>query len=46
MIDYLAGTDGKWFSRRQDGPVRVSDQPEKVVDGLSLSETIARGWNE
>ena len=46
MIDYLAGTDGKWFSRQQDGPVHVGDQPEKTVDGLSLSETIARGWNE
>lgn len=46
MIDYLAGTAGKWFSRQQGGPVRVSDQPEQVVDGLALSETISRGWNE
>ena len=46
MIDYLAGTVGKWFSRQQDGPVRVSDEPETLVDGLSLSETITRGWQE
>ena len=46
MIDYLAGTVGKWFSRQQDGPVRVSDEPEELVEGLSLSETIARGWQE
>ena len=46
MIDYLAGTVGKWFSRQQDGTVRVSDEPEKLVDGLTLSETITRGWHE
>lgn len=46
MIDYLAGTAGKWFSRQQHGPVRVSDQPDQMIDGLSLSETISRGWNE
>lgn len=46
MIDHLAGTAGKWFSRQQGGPVRVSNQPEQMVDGLSLSETISRGWNE
>ena len=46
MIDYLAGSAGKWFSRQQGGPVRVSDQPEQMVDGLSLSEAISRGWNE
>ena len=46
MIDYLAATEGKWFSRQQDGPVQVSDEPKKVVDGLTLSETIARGWHE
>ena len=46
LIDYLAGTAGKWFSRQDDGPVRVSDEPERLIDGLSLSETIARGWQE
>lgn len=46
MIDHLAGSAGKWFSRQRGGPVRVSDQPERMVDGLSLSETISRGWNE
>ena len=46
MIDYLAGSDGKWFSRQKDGSVQVSDQPERMVDELSLSETISRGWRE
>ena len=46
MIDYLAGTDGRWFSRQEDGPVRVTDQPDRTVDGLSLSEMISRGWHQ
>ena len=45
MIDYMAGANGRWFSREDDGPVRVSDElKERAVEGLSLSETIARGW--
>ena len=43
-IDYMAGTQGRWFSRVGSGPVRVSHQPERTVDGISLSETVARGW--
>ena len=46
LIDYMAGANGKWFSRQDDGPVRVSDEPKRAVDGLSLSESIARGWDE
>ena len=46
MIDYLAGSCGKWCSRQEGGPVRVGDQPTGLIDGLSLSETISRGWHE
>ena len=46
MIDYLAGTIGRWFSRQEDGLVCVSNQPDQMIDGLSLSETISRGWHE
>ena len=44
MIDYMAGAGGRWFSRHGDGPVRASTEPRYAVDGLSLSETVARGW--
>ena len=43
-IDYMAGANGRWFFREGDGPVRVSKEPKNTVDGLSLSETIARRW--
>ena len=43
-IDYMAGAGGRWFFRDGDGPVRVSKEPKNVVDGLSLSETMARRW--
>jgi hypothetical protein len=43
IIDYLGGSKGRWFSRTNE-TVRVSDSPPKAVDGLNLSETIARGW--
>ena len=38
-IDYLAGAKGRWFYRDGNGPVRVSDEPERTVDGISLSES-------
>ena len=43
-IDYMAGASGLWFTREGTGPARVSDQPANTVDGLSISETVARGW--
>lgn len=43
-IDYMAGAKGRWFYRDGNGPVRVSDQPDRPVDGISLSEMVARGW--
>ena len=45
-IDYLAGANGRWFFREGTGPVRVSNAPSKRIDGLSISETIARGWDK
>ena len=44
-IDHLAGAKGRWFYRDGNGPVRVIDQPDRTVDGISLSETIIRGWD-
>ena len=44
-IDYMAGAKGRWFYRDANGPVRVSHEPERTVDGISLSETVARGWD-
>lgn len=43
-IDYMAGASGRWFSREGTGPARVSDQPANTVDGFSISESVARGW--
>lgn len=45
-IDYLAGANGRWFSREGSGPARVSDKPDRTIDGLPLSETVARGWEK
>ena len=45
-IDYLAGATGRWFSRDREGPVRVGSEPKLSANGLSLSEAIARGWEE
>ncbi len=44
-INYLAGASGRWFFRDGTGPVRVSKDPPKVIDGLSISEMIERGWD-
>ena len=45
-IDDMAGAKGRWFSRDGTGPVWVSSQPDRTIDGLSLSETVARGWEK
>jgi hypothetical protein len=44
VIDYLAGSAGRWFDRPDGGPVRVTDKPPYQVDGLTPSEMVARGW--
>ena len=44
-IDYMASASGRWFHRDSGtSPARVSEKPEKVIDGLALSELVARGW--
>ena len=45
-IDYMAGAQGRWFSRDGDGPVRASNRPKAESGGLKISETIARGFQE
>ena len=45
-IDHMAGAQGRWFSRQGDGPVRVNDEPQTESGGLSISETIIRGYQE
>jgi ABC-type cobalamin/Fe3+-siderophores transport system ATPase subunit len=45
VIDYLAGSSGRWFERPDAGPVRVRDEPPATPDGLTASEAIARGWD-
>lgn len=44
-IDYMAGAKGRWFYRDGNGPVRVSDQPDRAVASVSLSDAIVRGWD-
>ena len=45
-VDLMAGAQGRWFSRQGDGPVRVSEEPKAESGGLSISETIVRGYQE
>ena len=45
-IDYMAGAKGRWFFREAEGPARVSGKPKATIDGLSISETVARGWEQ
>ncbi len=44
IIDQWALSSGRWFERDSNGPARVSDKPKAKVDGLKLSESVARGW--
>ena len=44
-IDYMAGSKGRWFYRDGNGPVRVSDSPDRTADGISLSDAMIRGWD-
>lgn len=46
IIDYLAGPANRWFERPDNGPTRVRDEALSPVDGLKMSQTIARGWTE
>ena len=46
LIDYLGPDCGKWIERDPLGPTRVKKVPERLDQGLRLSEQIARGWSE
>jgi hypothetical protein len=43
VINYLGAGHSIWLDRDGSGPTRVS-VPLVGADGLTLSETIARGW--
>lgn len=45
IINYLGGSKGRWFFRAESGHARVTDVPPDT-GGLSLSETLARGWDK
>jgi predicted ATPase len=44
IIDHLALRSGRWFDRDNNGPARVTHHPKAQVEGLTASETVARGW--
>lgn len=44
IIDHLSLSSGRWFDRDSNAPARVADQPKAQVEGLTPSETMARGW--
>jgi predicted ATPase len=46
LIDYLGPECGKWVERDPLGPTRVKKLPERIDEGLKLSDQIARGWTE
>lgn len=46
LIDYLGTENGKWIERDPLGPARVRQLPQRIDEGLKLSEQIARGWTE
>jgi predicted ATPase len=46
LIDYLGLECGKWIERDSLGPSRPKKIPERIDEGLKLSEQIARGWTE
>ena len=46
VINYLGPENGKWLDREPLGPTRVKKLSGRIEEGLTLSEQIARGWNE
>ena len=46
IINYLGGSKGRWFIRDPESPTRVDTEPKTSTDGLTLSETVARGWSK
>lgn len=46
LINYLVGDGyGRWLTREGTGAVRILENP-KFIEGLSVSETMARGWEQ
>jgi predicted ATPase len=43
-MNLLAHSNGRWFTRPENGPVRLSEPPPDAQN-LSASEIVARGWN-
>jgi len=41
-INYLAGSVGLWFERKQDAPVRVTAVSDE--NNFDIAELVARGW--
>jgi predicted ATPase len=46
VINYLAAASGRWFEREADGSTGVSDKPKATVEGLTMAEIVARGWEK
>jgi len=46
IINYLASSSGRWFERESNMPARVTDKPKAIVEGLTMAETVARGWEK
>ena len=44
VVNVMAGSNGKWFSRKDNGPVQAGEYP--TIEGLTTSATMARGWDE
>jgi energy-coupling factor transporter ATP-binding protein EcfA2 len=44
LIDYLASSNGYWFERQSNTPVRVKRIGSHDDGGLPMSELVARGW--
>jgi predicted ATPase len=48
VIDYFGGDEnvGIWIEREPNGPARIGKRSLEATPGLTLSETISRGWLE
>jgi predicted ATPase len=44
LINYFGTECGRWIEREPLGNARVKNLPDKIDDGLKLSDQIARGW--
>lgn len=46
VINYLGNAHGYWFDWDETYCTRIAGTPKRAVDGLTLAETVARGWEE